>query len=83
MRSFSQKSYIYNMKNKRHLLLAALCFILFSCTTVKPYELMYLNDAEMELGNSGVEHFEHYVHSIREGAVPGGDSKSGGGCGCN
>ena len=44
---------------------------------------MYLNDSEMELGNSGVEQFEDYVHSIREGAAPGGNTKSGGGCGCN
>ncbi len=63
--------------------LVATGLLFSSCTTVKPYERIYLNDAAMQLGDSDIEQFENYVHSIREGAIPGSDSKSGGGCGCN
>ena len=54
-----------------------------SCVTVKPYERIYLNDSEMELGSSAPKNFENYVHTIREGATSAGDAKAGGGCGCN
>ena len=60
-----------------------LVLLVSSCVTVKPYERMYLNDSEMEMGSSEGVIFENYVHSIREGATSAGDTKSGGGCGCN
>ena len=56
---------------------------LANCTTLKPYEKVYVNDPLMQLGNTVPKNFDNYVHSIREGAVPTGNSKASGGCGCN
>ena len=56
---------------------------LSSCVSLKPYEQVYVNDPEMQLGNDAGENFQNYVHSIREGAVPAGSQKASGGCGCN
>ncbi len=70
------------MKNNK-LLLASLVLTLFSCRSVKPYEMVYLNDSEMQMGNSSAKNYENYIESIREGATPAGSSKSSGGCGCN
>ncbi len=71
------------MKNKQLLLLSALLLVLGSCGTVKPYEMVYLNDGEMQMGNSSAKNFENYVQSIREGSSGAGSNKSSGGCGCN
>jgi len=54
-----------------------------ACKTVKPYQRVYLNDPEMQMGSNAGKKFEGYVESIREGAIPAGGSKSSGGCGCN
>ena len=54
-----------------------------SCVAVKPYEKVYLNDPEMQMGMTSGENFTKYIHSIREGATPAGTSKASGGCGCN
>jgi hypothetical protein len=65
-------------------IIAILAIIMFSsCMAVKPYDMVYLNDPEMQPGNSAGKNFENYVHTIREGATPAGGSKSSGGCGCN
>ena len=64
-----------------------LTFILFalltSCATVKPYEQIFINDSEMQMGGDETHNFDNYVHSIREGSIPAGSVKSSGGCGCN
>lgn len=70
------------MKNKL-LYLCGTLLALNSCKSVKPYEMVYLNDSEMQLGNTPAKNQEHYIESIREGATPAGGSKSSGGCGCN
>jgi Domain of unknown function (DUF4266) len=57
--------------------------LFMACKTVKPYQKIYLNDNEMQFDVSSNKKFEHYVHSIREGASPVSGSKSSGGCGCN
>lgn len=54
-----------------------------SCATLKPYDMVYQNDPEMQMGNSTGKNHEQYIESIREGATPAGGSKSSGGCGCN
>jgi len=54
-----------------------------ACTSLKPYERVYINDPEMQMGTDATGNFKHYVYSIREGALPAGTSKSSGGCGCN
>ena len=70
------------MKYKLIFLLLAGLF-LSSCETLKPYERVYVNDPLMQMGNSAPKNFENYVHTIREGSIPTGSSKSSGGCGCN
>ena len=62
---------------------ALLCFILDSCATVKSYQKMYLNDAEMELSTRKSEKFEQNFLLYREGSSGANGGKSGGGCGCN
>jgi hypothetical protein len=54
-----------------------------ACASIKPWERVYLNDPQMQLGNNTGKNFSNYVHSIREGSIPGGSTKSSGGCGCN
>lgn len=62
---------------------AALSLALPSCTTVKPYQRAYLNDAAMQAGKMNIEQFDENMQTYREGAIGGGGSKSSGGCGCN
>lgn len=69
--------------NTKLLLFILAIVILSSCASVKPHEMVYLNDSEMQMGNSSEKAFEVYVGSIREGASSAGSGKSSGGCGCN
>jgi hypothetical protein len=57
--------------------------LLCSCTTVKQYQKMKLNDSEMELSARKVQKFEQSFELYREGASGANGGKSGGGCGCN
>jgi hypothetical protein len=50
---------------------------------LKPYERIYANDPEMQMGTDAGKNFQYYVFSIREGATPAGTIISSGGCGCN
>ena len=54
-----------------------------SCVSVKAYQKMYLNDAEMELAAKKIESFEINFEAYREGAAGANGGKVGGGCGCN
>lgn len=56
---------------------------LTGCTAVKPYQRMYLNDQNMQLGKSNLEKFDENVHTYREGSSGGGTGQGSGGCGCN
>jgi hypothetical protein len=58
-------------------------FLGFSCTAVKPYQRIYVDDSEMQMSNSSLQDFNSYIFSIREGSTPAGNGKSSGGCGCN
>jgi Domain of unknown function (DUF4266) len=62
--------------------LSATC-LLAACTTVKPYQKQYLNDAEMELAARKCEKFEQNFMLYREGSTGANGGKNGGGCGCN
>ncbi|GGB18334.1 DUF4266 domain-containing protein [Puia dinghuensis] len=53
------------------------------CKTVKPYQHIYLNDANMQLGRADIDKFDESVHAYREAASGGGNGKASGGCGCN
>lgn len=71
---------------KRLLLLSFISILLLfttSCATVKPYQRVFLNDPEMQLGGGTAMTFEDYVHAIRTGSVVAGTKKASGGCGCN
>ncbi len=70
------------MKNK--VILAALVMLsLSSCTVVKQYEKVNINDPDMELVDRKSKKFETNFQVYREGASGANGGKSGGGCGCN
>ena len=76
------------MKNKLIRLCGMLIVILIasslkSCVPVKPYQKMYLNDADMELSTRKSEKYEQNFLLYREGSSGANGGKSGGGCGCN
>ncbi len=54
-----------------------------SCVTVKEYEKVYINDADMKLSAYTNERFETNFQVYREGASGANGGKTGGGCGCN
>lgn len=60
-----------------------LCIILSSCTSLKSYERVYVNDPDMQMGGSSATSFEKYTQTIREGSVTADGQKGSGGCGCN
>lgn len=66
-------------------LIAALfvLFLMASCVTVKEYEKVYINDADMKLAAHTNERFEVNFQVYREGAAGANGGKTGGGCGCN
>ncbi|GLB53625.1 hypothetical protein NBRC110019_26660 [Neptunitalea chrysea] len=54
-----------------------------SCTVVKEYEKVYLNDPDMALSEKSSNRSESNFHSYREAASGANGGKTGGGCGCN
>lgn len=52
------------------------------CTSVKPYQKMYLNDPDMQLKSRDIEAYEISCESYREGSTGAHGGKAGGGCGC-
>ena len=67
-----------------YILLLLFCIsILNGCISVKPYQKMYLNDEDMDLGIRKIESEEASFESYREGASGANGGKVGGGCGCN
>ena len=69
--------------NMRCIIVVLIACSMASCTTVKQYQKMKLNDSEMELSARKVQKFEQSFQLYREGASGGNGGKSGGGCGCN
>lgn len=65
------------------IMLAFLMQTTASCTSVKGYQKVYLNDKEMELAARSIEYFCTNFQSYREGASGANGGKVGGGCGCN
>lgn len=57
--------------------------LLGSCTAVKEYEKVYINDPDMKLAPNHAERFETNFQVYREAAAGANGGKSGGGCGCN
>lgn len=60
-----------------------LCFVFFSCNTVKEYEKQNINDPDMKLSARSTERYETNFQIYREGASGANGGKTGGGCGCN
>ena len=56
---------------------------LSSCVAVKGYEMVNLNDPDMQLTPTGVETQQADFQSYREAASGANGGKTGGGCGCN
>ena len=54
-----------------------------ACSTVKPYQKMYINDPCMALEGNKLDYFETNFQTYREGASGANGGKVGGGCGCN
>lgn len=72
------------LSNKKTIpILLAAALVLSACSTVKPWQKVYLNDAEMELSAKKIEMFETNYETYREGASGANGGKVGGGCGCN
>ena len=69
---------------KRKLLfLAFAAMLLGSCTVVKEYEKVKLNDPDMVLSNKKIDLYETTFQAYREAASGANGGKTGGGCGCN
>jgi hypothetical protein len=66
-------------------LIIAVVFLtsLNSCTVLKEYEKVYVNDEEMLLSSRSLERFEMTFQIYREAAAGANGGKTGGGCGCN
>ncbi len=58
-------------------------FTTSSCSSVKAYERIKLNDREMALVPKLSARFELQFHTYREAASGANGGKTGGGCGCN
>ncbi len=69
--------------NYKHILVLFFTVILSSCVTVKEYEKVYVNDADMELSAYKINKFETSFQVYREAASGANGGKAGGGCGCN
>ncbi|MEO8471957.1 MAG: DUF4266 domain-containing protein [Chryseolinea sp.] len=71
------------MKSLFYVWLCSIVIALPACESVKPYQRAYLNDHEMQPGQSGALRFDDQVQAYREASSGGGSSKVSGGCGCN
>ena len=65
------------------LVLFAVFVLLSSCTVVKEYQRVNLNDPDMALNLRKIDRFEANFQAYREAASGANGGKTGGGCGCN
>ena len=69
---------------KKLILLVGAALLLFgSCTVVKEYEKININDKDMALNDRSIDKFQTTFQSYREAASGANGGKTGGGCGCN
>ena len=68
---------------KKVLIIALLISAFSSCTVVKEYEKVNINDPDMSLSQKKLDRFETSYQVYREAAAGANGGKSGGGCGCN
>ncbi|TVZ14828.1 DUF4266 domain-containing protein [Maribacter sp. MAR_2009_72] len=65
------------------LVLVLVISTLSSCTVLKEYEKININDPDMALQDKKVDRNVTIMHSYREAAAGANGGKTGGGCGCN
>lgn len=68
---------------KKALIIVFLISVFSSCTVVKEYEKVNINDPDMTLSQKKINRFETSFQVYREAAAGANGGKSGGGCGCN
>ncbi len=68
---------------KKALIIALQISAFSSCTVVKEYEKVNINDPDMSLSQKKLDRFETSYQVYREAAAGANGGKSGGGCGCN
>lgn len=68
---------------KRMLVVIVAIGSLGSCTVLKEYEKVNINDPDMVLQDKKCDRYVITMHSYREAAVGANGGKTGGGCGCN
>ena len=68
---------------KTFIILGVLITSFSSCTVVKEYQKVNLNDPDMELSSRKIDRFETNFQGYREAASGANGGKTGGGCGCN
>jgi len=68
---------------KKCFLILSVILFFSSCTVVKEYDKVYINDPDMALESKKIDRFKTNIHSYREAASGGNGGKTGGGCGCN
>ncbi len=72
------------MKHLKKIVFCSMVLLfLGSCTAVREYEKVYINDPDMKLSANANERFETNFQVYREGAAGANGGKTGGGCGCN
>ncbi|MGO4919619.1 DUF4266 domain-containing protein [Maribacter spongiicola] len=68
---------------KKVLIFALIVASFSSCTVLKEYEKININDPDMVLQDKKADRNLTTMHSYREAAVGANGGKTGGGCGCN
>ncbi|SIR33126.1 DUF4266 domain-containing protein [Maribacter ulvicola] len=68
---------------KKVLIVALLATFGSSCTVLKEYDKMNINDPDMTLQDKQCDRNVSTMHSYREAAVGANGGRTGGGCGCN
>ncbi|TLP77255.1 DUF4266 domain-containing protein [Maribacter sp. ACAM166] len=68
---------------RKFLIVTVIAFSFGSCTVLKEYEKININDPDMVLQDKKVDRNVTTMHSYREAAVGANGGKTGGGCGCN
>ena len=68
---------------KRILIVLVMIGGLNSCTVLKEYDKVNINDPDMTLQDKKCDRNVITMHSYREAAVGANGGKTGGGCGCN
>jgi len=65
------------------IIVTILISLLSSCTVLKEYEKVNINDPDMALQDKKCQRNVTTMHSYREAAAGANGGKTGGGCGCN